>query len=56
VIAAKSRAELLQVLKEWQAVFEADGIPFVAFDVSPRRQPMYGEIVEFIEMLEAEKP
>ena len=36
--------------------FEHDGIRFVAFDVSPRRLPMYGELVEFIAMLEADSP
>lgn len=43
------------MVKQWQPVFEQDGIRFVAFDVSPRRLPMYGELVEFIAMLEAEK-
>ena len=55
VIAAHSRAELLQILGQWQPVFDNDGIRFVAFDVSPRRRPMYGELGEFIAMLEAEQ-
>lgn len=56
VIVAKSRTELLQIVKQWQPVFEHDAIRFVAFDVSPRRRPMYGELAEFIAMLEAASP
>jgi hypothetical protein len=54
VIAAHSRAELLQILKEWQPIFATDGIRFVGFDVSPWRRPMYGELVGFIAFLEGE--
>ncbi|MCE9607908.1 MAG: hypothetical protein K8U03_23740 [Planctomycetia bacterium] len=55
LIAAHSRVELLQILGQWRPVFESDGIRFVAFDVSPRRRPMYGELAKLVAMLEAER-
>jgi hypothetical protein len=53
-IVMHSWSELLQFVKQWQPAFEQDGIRFVAFDVSPRRRPFYGELVQLIALLEAE--
>lgn len=53
VIAPHIRDELLQILKQWLPVFERDDVRFAVFDASPRRRPLYGELAEFVAMLEA---
>lgn len=55
VLVMKSPADLVYMLKQWQAVFEHDGIHCVAFDVGPKKHPMYGRYEDLIAMVEAEQ-
>lgn len=56
VFVMKSPADLIHMLREWQTVFEHDGIRFVAFDVTPQKNPMYAPYVDLIAELEKDRP